>query len=153
VSAFLGVFLFASLMITREGMETALMLTQVHGEYLAGAILGLVGATAMAVAWARFGHLINIKRFMQVTSIFLLLFLVQIAIYTFHEFAEAGVFPNSEAWHTATEVFSPDGLYGRWFSMLIVVTCAVWLLVAWVTDRVRGNKLPSVNEEPVAMSR
>jgi len=153
VAGFLGVFLFASLMITREGMETALMLTQVHGEYLVGGILGLVGATAMALAWARFGHLINIKRFMQVTSIFLLLFLVQIAIYTFHEFAEAGVFPNSEAWHTATEVFSPDGLYGRWFSMLIVATCAVWLMVAWVADKVRGNNLPAVSEEPVAMSR
>src|SRR5262249_44560574 len=125
--------------------ETALMLTQVHGEYLAGAVLGLVGATAMSLAWARFGHLINIKRFMQVTSIFLLLFLVQIAIYTSHEFAEAGVFPNSEAWHTATEIFSPDGLYGKWFSMLIVATCAVWLVVAWVADRVKASRFAAVS--------
>jgi len=46
--------------------------------------------------------------------------MTQVAIYTFHEFAEAGVLPNSEALHTATEKFSPDGLYGQWFSLLMV---------------------------------
>src|SRR5205085_11886426 len=119
-AAFLGVFLFALLIITPEGMETALLLSQVKGNFLRGALLGLGGATLLALVWARFGHLINMKRFFQVTSIFLLLFLAQVAIYTFHEFSEAGLLPNSEALHEATEVWSPEGTYGKWFSMLIV---------------------------------
>ena len=97
LAAVLGVFLFTFLMITREGMETALMLMQVKDPNLInGALLGLGAAIAFALGWARFGHLINVKRFFQVTGIFLLLFMIQVAIYSFHEFAEAGLLPNSE---------------------------------------------------------
>jgi high-affinity iron transporter len=135
--AFLGVFLFSLLMITREGMETALMLTQVHGEYLTGAIIGLGGASILAIAWARFSHLINMKRFFQVTTVFLILFLCQIALYSFHEFAEAGVFgERSENWHAITEIWSPEGLYGRWISLGIVAACALSLVISWTRDRI-----------------
>jgi high-affinity iron transporter len=138
IAAVAGVFLFTFLMITREGMETALMLLQVHGsEMLSGALLGLCAAGAFAWGWARFGHLINVKRFFQVTGIFLLLFMVQVGIYSFHEFAEGGMLPNSEALHTATEKFSPDGLYGKWFSLAMVSVCAVWLLIGWLKDRLK----------------
>ena len=83
--AFLGVFLFTSLTICREGMETALMLLQVRSPRLIwGALLGLAAAASMAWAWGRFGHLINVRRFFQVTGIFLVLFMVQVAIYSFH---------------------------------------------------------------------
>jgi high-affinity iron transporter len=136
IAAVAGVFLFTFLMITREGMETALMLLQVHGsEMLSGALLGLCAAGAFAWAWAKFGHLINVKRFFQVTGIFLLLFMVQVGIYSFHEFSEAGLLPNSEVLHAATEKFSPDGLYGKWFSVVMISVCALWLLVGWLTDR------------------
>src|SRR6267378_1107163 len=138
-TAYLGVFLFTVLTISREGMETSLMLLQVRSpRLLSGALLGLGAAAALAWAWGRFGHLINVKRFFQVTGIFLLLFMAQVAIYTFHEFSEAGVLPNSEAIHAATEKFSPEGLYGQWFSLVMVGVCAAWLLVAWVTDRIKG---------------
>lgn len=145
--AFLGVFLFSVLMITREGMETALMLTQVHGQVLQGALLGLGGATLLALAWARFGHLINMKRFFQVTSLFLVLFLAQIALYTFHEFAEAGLFgAQSDVWHEATEVWSPDGIYGKWISLAIVALCGVWLIGAWIADRTRRLEPATASE-------
>lgn len=141
VAAVLGVFLFTFLMITREGMETALMLMQVKDPYLInGALLGLAAAILFAIAWARFGHLINIKRFFQVTSIFLLLFMLQVAIYSFHEFTEAGLLPNSEALHHATEKFSPDGLYGKWFSPIMVGICGLWLVGAWLIDRYRTER-------------
>ncbi len=136
VAAVLGVFLFTFLMITREGMETALMLMQVKtSNVINGALLGLVAALAFAWGWARFGHLINVKRFFQVTGIFLLLFMIQVGIYSFHEFAEAGLLPNSDFLHEATEKFSPDGLYGKWFSAIMIGICALWLLVAWIKDR------------------
>jgi high-affinity iron transporter len=139
-AAYLGVFLFTVLTISREGMETALMLLQVRSPRLIwGALLGLGAAISMAWAWGQFGHLINVKRFFQVTGIFLLLFMTQVAIFTFHEFAEAGLLPNSEALHSATEKFSPDGLYGQWFSLAMVGVCALWLGGAWLIDRVRIN--------------
>ncbi len=138
LAALAGVFLFTFLMITREGMETALMLLQVREpQMIRGALLGLLAASAFAWGWARFGHLINVKRFFQVTGIFLLLFMLQVAIYSFHEFSEAGLLPNSEMIHEATEKFSPDGLYGKWFSPLMVFFCGVWLLGGWVVDRLK----------------
>jgi high-affinity iron transporter len=146
IAAVAGVFLFTFLMITREGMETALMLLQVHGsEMLSGALLGLCAAGGFAWGWARFGHLINVKRFFQVTGIFLLLFMVQVGIYSFHEFSEAGLLPNSEVIHTATEKFSPDGLYGKWFSVVMIAVCAFWLFGGWLMDRLRHARQPTVS--------
>jgi high-affinity iron transporter len=141
LAALSGVFLFTFLMITREGMETALMLMQVRDSRLvSGALLGLLAAGGLAWAWARYGHLINVKRFFQVTGIFLLLFMAQVAVYTFHEFAEAGLLPNSEVLHTATEKFSPDGLYGKWFSLGMILLCGLWLLGAWAIDRLKASR-------------
>jgi high-affinity iron transporter len=150
IAAVSGVFLFTFLMVTREGMETALMLLQVHSsEMLSGALLGLCAAATFAWGWARFGHLINVKRFFQVTGIFLLLFMVQVGIYSFHEFSEAGLLPNSEVLHAATEKFSPDGLYGKWFSVVMISVCALWLLVGWLMDRWH-HRSPSNSPVPQA---
>ena len=144
-TAYIGIFLFTALTISREGMETTLMLLQVRSPRLIwGALLGLAAAGSMAWAWARFGHLINVKRFFQVTGIFLLLFMLQVAFYSFHEFSEAGVLPNSEAIHAATEKFSADGLYGQWFSVVMVGVCAVWLVGAWLIDRLRQPSLAAI---------
>jgi high-affinity iron transporter len=149
LAAVAGVFLFTFLMITREGMETALMLLQVHGsEMLTGALLGLCAAGAFAWGWAKFGHLINVRRFFQVTGIFLLLFMVQVGIYSFHEFSEAGLLPNSEVWHAATEKFSPDGVYGKWFSIVMISVCALWLVGGWLMDRLRQPAPPTLTPAP-----
>ena len=132
-AAFFGVFLFTLYMISREGMETALLLLQIHEpKIVTGIFLGIFAAGSMAFLWAHFGHLINLKLFFQVTAIFLLLFVVQILIYSFHEFTEAGIFPASEVLHTATEPFSSEGLYGKWFSLGMVGACGLWLLGAWI---------------------
>lgn len=147
IAAIVGVFLFTFLMITREGMETALLLMQVHNSQLvSGAILGLLAAGAFALGWARFGHLINVRRFFQVTGIFLLLFMLQVAIYSFHEFAEAGLLPNSEVLHAATEKFSPDGVYGKWFSPLMITLCGLWLLGAWLIDRAKETSVGGISK-------
>jgi high-affinity iron transporter len=148
VTAAAGVFLFTFLMIAREGMETALMLLQIRDQQMvSGALLGLAAASLFALAWGRFGHLINVRRFFQVTGVFLLLFMIQVAIYSFHEFSEAGLLPNSDVLHAATEKFSPDGLYGKWFSPLMVGACGLWLLVGWLFDRWQPR---STNTAPLA---
>jgi high-affinity iron transporter len=143
VAALAGVFLFTFVLITREGMETALLLLQVRDPQLvSGASLGLGAAGALAWTWARFGHLVNVKRFFQVTGLFLLLFMIQVAIYSFHEFSEAGLLPNSEVLHAATEKLSPEGLYGKWFSLVMVSVCGIWLLGAWLIDRFQVSRTP-----------
>jgi len=140
-----GVFAFTLLMVTREGMETALMLIQVrNGRFIIGSLLGILAAAAMSWAWAHFGHRINVRRFFQVTGLFLLLFTVQIIFYSIHEFSEAELLPNNEAIHLATEPFSPVGLYGKWFSVLMVGVCAAWLLAMSMKDRLeRSRALPT----------
>ncbi len=140
-AAFFGVFLFSVLMITREGMEMAVMLIQVRqGQFTAGVLLGLAGAAGLSYAWTRFSYLIDLKRFFKVTGIFLMLFLVQVGIYSIHEFSEAHVLPNSEAIHIATERFSPVGLYGKWFSLAIVAVTLTWLIGAWILDRFQPRR-------------
>jgi high-affinity iron transporter len=139
--AVIAVFLFTLLMVTREGMEAALMLIQVrNSRFIVGSLLGIAAAATMSWAWAHYGHRINIRRFFQVTGLFLLLFTVQIVLYAIHEFSEAGVLPNSEAIHNATEPFSPVGLYGKWFSVLMVSVCAAWLGAVSMKDRLERSR-------------
>jgi high-affinity iron transporter len=132
-----GVFFFTALMVTREGMETALMLIQVrNSRFILGSLLGIAAAAAMSWAWAHYGHRIDIKRFFQVTGLFLLLFTVQILFYSIHEFSEAEMLGRwSEAIHNATEPYSPVGIYGKWISVLMVGLCAAWLAGASMKDR------------------
>jgi high-affinity iron transporter len=135
--AVIGIFGFTVLMVTREGMETALMLIQVrNGRFILGSLLGIGAAAAMSWAWAHYGHRINIKRFFQVTGLFLLLFTFQILFYSIHEFSEAEVLGRwSDAIHNATEPFSPVGVYGKWISVVMVGLCALWLIGASMKDR------------------
>ncbi len=139
--AWLGVFGFTLLMITREGMETALMLIQVRqGRFVLGAFLGLAAAAAMSWLWAHYGHRINLRRFFQVTGLFLLLFAVQIVFYAIHEFSEAELLPNSEAIHLATEPFSADGRYSLHVIFGMLAICAIWLAGVTARDRARAAK-------------
>ena len=135
-----SVFFFTVLMITREGVETTLLLVQVRDPaFLIGASMGLVVTAALAILWARCHHLINLKLFFQVTSLFLLLFLGQVLLSALHELSEAGVLPGSEAFHLATEPLSPNGLYGKWFPIVTVLVCTGWLLIAWGLQKIRDT--------------
>jgi high-affinity iron transporter len=134
-SAFLGVFAFTLLMISREGMETALLmgtlLFQVKSvQVIAGAVAGTVLAASMAWLWSRYGHRVNLGLFFQVTAVFLLVFVVQLTIYGFHELTEANIFPYSEPLHWATEPYGPDGRYGQYLTYLLVMLPLGWLLVS-----------------------
>ncbi|HYC62110.1 MAG TPA: FTR1 family protein [Thermoanaerobaculia bacterium] len=138
--AWFGVFGFTLLMITREGMETALMLIQVGRvpRFWLGCAGGIAAAAAMSWLWAHYGHRINIKRFFQVTGLFLLLFAVQLVFYAVHELSEAELLPNSEAIHLATEPYSADGRYSLWIMFGMVAFCALWLAGMTALDRMRA---------------
>jgi len=139
--AWWGVFAFTVLAITREGMEAALLLASTYvqsdmQDFFAGALLGLAGAAGIAALWGRYGHRINLGRFLQVTAVFLLLFVVQLAVYAFHELTEAGVLPlDNEFWHVATEPYGPEGIYGHWLTYGLVAVPLAWLAVASLKGR------------------
>ena len=134
-AAFWGVFFFTLLMITREGMETAMLMNallfQVRAlNIVAGAVAGTLLAAFIAFLWSRYGHRVNLARFFQVTAVFLLVFVVQLLIYGFHELAEAHVLPNSETLHWATEPYGPDGIYGQYLTYMLVALPLGWLALA-----------------------
>src|SRR5438105_8084738 len=91
-AAFAGVFLFTLLMVSREGMETALLLMQLRETvHLAlGASIGMVSAALVAWLWSKYGYRVNLSLFFQVTVIFLFVFVVQLVIGGAHEMAEQG---------------------------------------------------------------
>jgi len=143
--AWLGVFLFTVLMITREGMEFAFVAASIASQagaaaLLAGSFAGLVLAALLAAAWVKYGHRVDLALFFQVTSIFLVLFAVQLIFYAFHEFTEANALPIDNAyWHLATEEWA-EGTYAQVFSALLVFVPLLWL--AWASLRRSGRSIP-----------
>jgi high-affinity iron transporter len=139
-AAFFGVFMFTVLMITREGMETALLMNALlfqvkSAEIIAGAFGGTIAAAFVAWLWSRYGHRVNLARFFQVTAVFLLVFVVQLLIYGFHELTEANIFPYSEPLHVATEPYGPDGIYGQYLTYLLVILPLGWLVISGMFRR------------------
>ena len=128
-AAFAGVFLFTVLMISREGMETALLLMQLKEtlHLVAGAALGILGAGGLAALWSRYGHRVNLGLFFQVTAIFLFVFVVQLLISGVHEMSEQNMLPFSEPIHEATESWGPDSTFGHALTYMLVLLPAAWL--------------------------
>ena len=140
-TAFLGVFGFTLLMITREGMETALLmgtlLFQVQAmNVLAGAIIGTLIAAFVASLWSRYGHRVNLALFFQVTAVFLLVFVAQLVIAGVHELSEAYVrIPFAEWVHVTTEPYGPDGEYGRYLTYMLVLLPIGWLAASTIFSK------------------
>jgi len=133
--AFVGVLGFTLLMITREGMETALLMNTLFfsvqaPDIIGGAIAGTLVAAFVAWLWSRYGHRVNLARFFQVTAVFLMVFVVQLFIVGFHELTEANIISSLAAYHDATEPFGPDGIYGQYLSYMLVVLPVGWLAVS-----------------------
>lgn len=146
--AFWAVFLFTLVMIGREGVEAAAMLAAMAGaaglrDLFIGGVIGIALATLLALAWARFGKRVNLTRFFQVTALFMVLFSIQLFIYAFHEFTEAGAIPglDNQWWHVATEPYGPEGQYGAWLSYSLALVPLVFLAATWWRDR--GVATPS----------
>jgi high-affinity iron transporter len=144
--AWIGVFLFVVLMITREGMETAFLTASLFRQtetqhFLLGVLAGLIVAAAIAWAWLRYGQRVNLQLFFNVTSIFLVLFALQLLVYAFHEATEGNLLPLDNAyWHVASEPYGPEGEYGAMLTYALVLVPAAWL--AWAAWSGRPGSAP-----------
>lgn len=135
-AAFWGVFAFTLLMITREGMETALLVATALFQMKSAAVvtglgLGVAAAAAIAFSWTRLGRGVDLRGLLNVSAIFLAIFLLQLLLYGVHELSEAGVFPASQAVHDATEILGPDGRVGQLLAYLLAIVPTVWLAGLW----------------------
>lgn len=95
-----GLFLFAAIMVLREGVETVLFLSAISLTTAAlwsfiGGITGLIIATVFAVFFIKGSVRVDLPRFFRVTNIVLFIFIVQLLVNAYHEFSEAGVLPTS----------------------------------------------------------
>ncbi len=139
--AFWGIFGFTLLMITREGMETALLVVTAlfqmkSAPVAAGLGLGLAAAIGIAFLWTRLGRGVDVRALLNISAVFLAIFLVQLILYGVHELSEAGVFPASQAIHDATEILGPDGRVGHLLAYALAVVPTVWLAANWFRRRV-----------------
>ena len=131
-----AVFLFAVLMVTREGMElafiaAALRVQQDSGAMLLGLAAGLAAALALCAAWLRWGRRVPLPLALRAGSIILALFVVKLLAYAFHEFTEAAALPLDNAyWHLATEDWV-EGNYGAAYDAAMVAVPLAWLLWRW----------------------
>jgi high-affinity iron transporter len=148
-AAFCGVFLFTLLMISREGMETALLLMQLHQttNLVLGAAMGSLAAAGVAWLWSRYGHRINLALFFQATAIFLFVFVVQLVIKGAHEMSEQQYLPYSDFIHSSTESWGPDSMFGHLLTYFLVILPLGWIALKSLVTR---NSLLQQSSPPVA---
>lgn len=141
-----GVFLFAVLMVGREGVEAATLIaalstTESGLNLAASGGAGLLTAGLLAGLWGRYGPRVNVGLLFRVTGLFLSLFAIQLVVYAFHEFSEANALPllDNAYWHTVTEPYGPDGEVGVWLTYLLLLVPLAVLLWAWLARQWRGS--------------
>lgn len=140
-TAWLGVFGFTILMVCREGFETALMLGAVSAEenattMLSGGLAGLALAATVGILWVKGSHLINLRLFLQVTGISLILFCLHLFSYGLHEMTETDILPiDNGYWHMVTEPLEPSEPIGAAMLYSVVIVPILWLAFAFARQR------------------
>ena len=136
-----AVFGFTVFMVGREGVETATMIAALASSdqlrnLAIGGVLGIALAAAVAWGWVKFGKQVNLSRFFNVTSVFMLAFAALLVLKAFHEFTEGGLVPliDNAYWHAATESFA-EGPLAQVISVLLVLAPTAWLIVAHWRDQ------------------
>jgi FTR1 family protein len=126
----LGVFLFAFLMVLREGAETAIFLSAASFSSAGlalwlGALIGLTLAVVFGVLFVRGSLRIPLKPFFSLTSAVLVLVAVQLLVGGLHELSEARVLPASKR---EMALIGPLVKNELLLFTLTVAVAAIWLL-------------------------
>jgi hypothetical protein len=132
-------FVAATLIAVRQTMEIGVSLAAaVELRSRDATVAVIVGANvALVIAWMALRGARALPRPLAATAIraFAVAFLTQVAIYAFHESAEARLLPWSDVLHAATEPYGPDGVYGLHFSELLIAIPLAAIL--WTAMRAR----------------
>jgi len=124
----LGAFTF--FMVFREGAETVMLLSaiQLNTEALLnflGTILGLVVVVVFCVLFVRGSLKVNLRRFFFVTEWVLGIFIVQLVINGYHEFAESGFVPATQQ---SMAIVGPVVRHNSLFLLaLLLLPLLIWL--------------------------
>ena len=129
-----GVFVFVFLMIFREGVETVLMLygvirldTSSILEALGG-VLGIGLAVLFGISFVRGTIRVNLKQFFQMTTVILMVVVVQLAITGLHELSESQILPASSR---EMAIVGPVVKNDIFFFITILALAAAMMLLEW----------------------
>jgi len=147
-----GVFLFALLLVAREGLETVLFLVAISFNTaglarLLGAVLGLAVAGVFGYLLLRGTVRVDIKRFFAVTTTILIVLAAQLVVGAYHEFAEAGYLPASK---TSMALVGP---LVRYDSLVFAVAVLLVLFLVGKRDAPRASETTAAVEENPAERR
>ena len=104
------------------------------------------------VAWTKLGRGVDIRALLNVSAVFLAIFLVQLLLYGVHELSEARVLPSSQAIHDATEILGPDGKIGHLLAYALAVVPTAWLLATWWKRRGEPAGPAATKSAPIGAS-
>src|SRR5580658_5924095 len=129
-----GVFLFVFLMIFREGVETVIMLygvvrldTSSILEALGG-VLGIGLAVLFGISFVRGTIRVNLKQFFRMTTVILMVVVVQLAITGLHELSESQILPASSR---EMAIVGPVVKNDIFFFITILALAAAMMLLEW----------------------
>jgi high-affinity iron transporter len=113
-----GLALLAFQAVGREGLETvvftlAIVFSTSTSGALAGAVIGLAGALAVAFVIYRLGHQLKLSRFFTIIGVLLMIFAAGLVADAVENMQQLGWLPvlNSPLWHT-TSVLSEASSFG-----------------------------------------
>jgi hypothetical protein len=130
------------LLVVRQTMEIAIVLAVAAFELrsrdaTAAVCAGVVVAVFVTTIWAWLGRLLPASAFKTGARVFAVLFLGQLAMYAFHESAEARLLPWSDVLHAATEPYGPDSVFGRYVTWLLVAAPVAAALTSILRSHLR----------------
>ena len=144
-----GLFGFVFLMIFREGVETVIFLAAVRLntsgilEWL-GALLGIGLAVLFGVSFVRGTIRVNLRPFFQMTTVILMVVVVQLTISGLHELSESNILPSST---TEMKLIGPIVKNEVFFLVTMLALAAAMILFEWRkrraprTDALQGAAL------------
>ena len=144
-----GVFILVFLMIFREGIETILLLAAVRFDTAGvlqwvGAAAGIALAILFGVSFVRGTIRVDLRQFFQITSVILMVVVVQLVVTGLHELSESRILPSSK---TEMALIGPVVKNEMFFFITILALAAAMMLfgmaqVARPEDRRPPTALP-----------
>ncbi|HXI42263.1 MAG TPA: Fe-S-containing protein [Bryobacteraceae bacterium] len=129
-----GIFLFVFLMVFREGVEAVLMLSALRFDnsdallQTLGTVLGLGLAILFGVSFVRGTIRIDLGNFFRMTTVILMVVVLQLTITGLHELSEAQILPGSTR---EMALVGPIVRNEAFFFVTILALAATMLLMEW----------------------